>query len=127
MVAPHPNPLPAAAGRGSVVFAALALALAVAVAGCAGGYTRVREIKAAPERFAGKEVTLQGSAGRLTDPPRANAYTLRDASGEILVVTKGDVPAPGSDVALRGIVRSTVTRGAQWSLEVRVEETERLR
>ncbi|HEY6072086.1 MAG TPA: hypothetical protein VIV15_01555 [Anaerolineales bacterium] len=107
--------------------AALALLCAIVVAGCVAGYTRVREIKAAPENFAGKEVRLQGTAGKVADPPRANAYVLRDGSGEILVVTKGELPAPDSEIALRGVVRNTVTRGAQWSFDVRVDETERLR
>ena len=107
--------------------AALAVLCAVALAGCAPGYTRVREIKAAPEGFTGKEVRLQGTVGSVTDPPRPHAYMLRDGSGEIMVVTKGELPAQDSEVALRGIVRSVVTRGAQWSLDLRVEETERLR
>ena len=42
-------------------------------------------------------------------------------------MTKGELPAQDSEVALRGIVRSTVIRGARWSLDVRVEETQRLR
>lgn len=106
--------------------AAFAVVCAIALAGCAAGYTRVREIKAAPESFAGKEVRLQGNA-RAPEPARANAYVLRDGSGEILVVTKGELPAPDSEIALRGVVRNTVTRGAQWSFDVRVDETERLR
>jgi hypothetical protein len=106
---------------------ALALAAAIALAGCASGFASVREIKAAPESFMGKEVRLQGTAGRLTDPPRANAYMLRDGSGEIMVVTKGELPAQDSEVALRGVVKSVVTRGARWSLDLRVDETERLR
>ena len=106
---------------------ALALLCAIALAGCALGYTSVREIKAAPEGFAGKEVRLQGTVGKAIDPPRPQAYMLRDASGEIMVVTRGELPAPGSEVALRGIVRTTVDRGARWSLDVRVDETERLR
>jgi len=52
---------------------------------------------------------------------------LRDGSGEILVMTKGQLPAQDAGVAVRGIVRSVVSRGAQWSLDLRVEETERLR
>lgn len=107
--------------------AAFAVVCAIALAACAAGYTRVREIKAAPESFAGKEVRLQGTAARAPDPARANAYVLRDGSGEILVVTKGELPAPDSEIALRGVVRNTVTRGAQWSFDVRVDETERLR
>jgi hypothetical protein len=100
---------------------------AITIAACASGYTRVREIMAAPDGFVGKEVRLRGTVGKAIDPPRPQAYMLRDASGEIMVVTWGELPAQDSEVALRGIVRSTVVRGARWSLDVRVEETERLR
>ena len=100
---------------------------AITIAGCALGYTSVREIKAAPDGFVGKEVRLQGTVGKAIDPPLAQAYMLRDRSGEIMVVTKNQLPAPDSEVALRGIVRSYVDRGSRWSLDLRVEETERLR
>jgi hypothetical protein len=100
---------------------------AITIAGCASGYTRVREIMAVPDRFEGKEVWLQGTVGKAIDPPRPQAYMLRDESGEIMVVTRGELPAQDSEVALRGIVRSTVVRGARWSLDLRVEETQRLR
>src|SRR5688572_13843784 len=96
LVTPHPNPLPTTAGRGGIFETVsshrslvtshallAALALASALAGCASGYTRVREIMAAPEGFVGKEVRLQGTVGKAIDPPRANAYLLRDGSGEI--------------------------------------------
>ena len=113
--------------RARSLAAALAVLTAVALAGCAAGYTRVREIKAAPDSFVGKEVRLQGTVGGVVDPPRADAYLLRDGSGEIMVVTKGQLPAQDSEVVLRGIVRSYVDRGSRWSLDLRVEETERLR
>jgi uncharacterized protein YdeI (BOF family) len=109
------------------VVAALALGAAMLLAGCAGGYINVRTIKAAPDRFVNKEVRLQGTAARTSEPGRANAYLLRDGSGEIMVTTKGELPAPDAGVAVRGIVRSVVSRGVGWSLELRVEETERLR
>jgi len=107
--------------------AALTLAAALVLAGCGLGYTRVREIKATPDRFVNKEVRLQGTVGKAIDPPRPDAYVLRDGSGEILVMTKGQLPAQDAGVAVRGIVRSVVSRGAQWSLDLRVEETQRLR
>ncbi len=106
---------------------ALAVLCAVALAGCASGYTRVREIMAAPDGFVGKQVRLQGTVGKAIDPPRPQAYMLRDETGEIMVVTRGELPAQDSEVALRGIVRSTVVRGTRWTLDLRVEETERLR
>jgi uncharacterized protein YdeI (BOF family) len=135
LVTPHPNPLPAGAGRGGIfptrfsqgIAVVLALAGVLMLAACASGYTRVRDIKAAPDGFVGKEVRLQGTVGKAIDPPRPQAYVLRDGSGEIMVVTRGELPAQDSEVALRGIVRITVDRGARWSLDVRVEETERLR
>jgi len=105
----------------------LMISTGLALTGCASGYTRVREIMAAPEGFVGKEVRLQGTVGKAIDPPRPQAYMLRDATGEIMVVTRGELPAQDSEVALRGIVRSVVSRGARWSLDLRVEETERLR
>lgn len=110
-----------------ILAAALAIVSVVALGGCASGYTRVREIMAAPDGFVGKEVRLQGTVGKASDPPRPQAYMLRDATGEIMVVTRGELPAQNSEVALRGIVKSTVVRGTRWTLDLRVEETERLR
>ena len=107
--------------------AALALITAVVLAGCALGYTSVREIKARPEDYMGKEVRLQGTARQADQPGRANAYWLRDGTGEIAVVTSIKPPAPDVEVALRGVVRGVISRGPGWSLELRVEETERLR
>ena len=75
----------------------------------------------------GKEVRLQGVAGRAADSPRANAFLLRDGSGEILVVAAGALPPENAEVALRGVVRMTVTQGVRWTLDVRVDEMERLR
>ena len=112
---------------GRLMFLIVMALAAITVAGCASGYTRVRDIMAAPDGFVGKEVRLQGTVGKAIDPPRPQAYMLRDASGEIMVVTRGELPAPDSEVALRGIVKSTVVRGTRWTLDLRVEETQRLR
>ena len=105
----------------------LIMASVMVLASCALGYTRVRDIMASPDAFVGKEVRLQGTVAKAIDTPRTQAYTLRDATGEIMVVTRGELPAQDSEVELRGIVRSVVSRGARWSLDLRVEETERLR
>ena len=112
---------------GRLMFLIVMALAAITVAGCASGYTRVREIMAAPDGFVGKEVRLQGTVGKAIDPPRPQAYMLRDESGEIMVMTRGELPAQDSEVALRGIVKSTVIRGTRWTLDLRVEETQRLR
>jgi uncharacterized protein YdeI (BOF family) len=110
-----------------VLAGALSLAAAVVLTGCASGYTRVREIMAAPDSFVGKEVRLQGTVGKAIDPPRPQAYMLRDETGEIMVVTRSELPAQDSEVALKGVVRGSVVRGSRWTFDVRVEESERLR
>ena len=112
---------------GRLMFLIVMALAAITVAGCASGYTRVRDIMAAPDGFVGKEVRLQGTVGKAIDPPRPQAYMLRDESGEIMVMTRGELPAQDSEVALRGIVKSTVVRGTRWTLDLRVEETQRLR
>ncbi|HEY7657751.1 MAG TPA: hypothetical protein VH881_12855 [Burkholderiales bacterium] len=121
------RPEPVEGGRARFLAAVLAWASAAAIAGCALGYTSVREIKARPDDYMGKEVRLQGAARQADPPGPANAYWLRDGTGEIAVVTRHQLPAPESEVALRGVVRGVVSRGPGWSLELRVEETERLR
>lgn len=109
------------------VAAALALLGAVALAGCALGYTSVREIKARPDDYMGKEVRLHGTVRKADSRGPANAYWLRDGTGEIAVVTKQAPPPLDAEVELRGIVRGVVSRGPGWSLELRVEESVRLR
>ena len=104
----------------------LAIAAALALAGCAG-YTRVREIMAAPDRFEGKEVALKGKVGNTTTVAGTRAYLLHDGTGEITVVTSEALPPQDSEVALKGVVRSTVVRSNSWTLDLRVEETQRLR
>jgi hypothetical protein len=109
--------------------AALILAAIIALVGCdylPFGYTPVREITSAPGQFEGKEVKLKGRATGALKLLGLKAYTLRDDAGEIPVVTRGELPAENSDVALRGIVRSAVIVGGT-SLGLRVEETKRLR
>jgi hypothetical protein len=99
---------------------------AITLAGCAG-YTQVREITAAPDGFEGKEVWIKGKVGKITGLPGPQAYTLRDGTGEITVVTKEHLPALNSEVALKGVVKGAVVQGSTWTYDVRVEETERLR
>lgn len=82
---------------------------------------------AAPDRFEGKAVRLQGRVVKAVGEPGRPSFTLRDATGEIMVMTGGRLPAQDSEVALEGVVRSAVTRGGGWSMDLRVEETRRLR
>ena len=113
----------AAAGRAFVFASALALA------GCdylPFGYVSVNEIAQTPARFEGREVKIKGRAESATSLLGFRAFVLRDDTGEILVVTEGELPASGEPVALKGIVKSAMIVGGT-SVGLRVEETERLR
>ena len=106
-----------------------ALAFAVALGGCdylPFGYTPIREITTAPGQFEGKEVRLKGQARGTLMVLGLKAYTLRDDTGEIAVVTPGDLPAENSEVAIKGVVKSAIIIGGS-SLGLRVEESKRLR
>lgn len=91
------------------------------------GYTPVKEIAAAPGSFEGKEVKVRGKvADAIKLPILGQAYVVRDDGAEITVMTSGTLPAPNSDVALTGIVKSAAIVGGQ-SIGLRIEETKRLR
>ena len=111
---------------GTVLAVLLAL---VAVPGCDHlpfGYTPVKEIVARPANFEGQEVKLKG---RVVDvmrlPMLGQGYTLEQDGAQLFVLTRGELPAMKSEVALKGVVRSAVIIGGN-ALGTRVEETRRL-
>ncbi|HKA41527.1 MAG TPA: hypothetical protein VKF40_06025 [Burkholderiales bacterium] len=109
--------------------AALAMIAGVAVSGCdylPFGYTSIGEIAAAPGQFEGKEVKLKGRVKSVVKLLGVKAFSLQDETGDIIVVTDGQLPAESSDVAVKGIVRSAVIIGGT-SLGLKVDETKRLR
>lgn len=91
------------------------------------GYTPVKDIVAAPANFEGREVKLKGTVRDVIKVPLLNikTYTLQDDTGEIAVVTEGNLPAANGRIALKGTVKSAMIIGGQ-SLGLRVEETRRL-
>jgi len=108
---------------------ALTMAGAFALAGCdylPFGYTPIKDINATPAQFEGKEVKLKGRAKGVTKLLGLKSYTLQDETGEISVVTEGQLPAENSEVALKGTVKSAMIVGGR-SVGLRVEETQRLR
>jgi hypothetical protein len=110
---------------GACLIAATAVLL---LAGCdylPFGHTQVKDITAAPANFEGREVRLKGKVVSIVKLMGLKAYTLQDATGEISVLTEGELPHSGATVALRGTVKSAVIIGGQ-SLGLRVEESRRL-
>ena len=104
------------------------LLVLVALPGCdylPFGYTPVKEIAAHPANFDGREVKLKG---RVVDvmrlPVLGQGYTLEQDGAQLFVLTRGELPALKSEVALKGIVRSVVIIEGN-ALGTRVEETKR--
>ena len=115
--------------RSGVSVGIVAFAAAFAVTGCdylPFGYTTVQEITETPAAFEGKEIRIKGKADNATSLMGFRAFMLRDATGEILVVTEAELPAAGDTVAVKGQVRSAMIIGGK-SVGLRVEETKRLR
>lgn len=97
-------------------------ALAVLAAGCGMlGATRIGRIQDNPSHYHGRDVTVSGEVVGSLNLLVVKAYTVRDRSGEILVVTKGAVPREGASVRVRGRVNQAFAV-ADRSLVVLVED-----
>lgn len=109
---------------------AVSAAAAILLAGCdylPFGYTPIREIAAAPGKFEGREVKVKGKVvDAIKLPILGQSFVVRDETGEVTVTTNGTLPAPSTEVALTGIVKSAAIIGGQ-SIGLRIEETKRLR
>jgi hypothetical protein len=70
------------------------LAGALVFSGCGVNATPVGDIAKSPASFDGKEVTLHGTAKDQTRIPLIDmkSYVLKDNSGEIMILTNGDLP-----------------------------------
>jgi hypothetical protein len=90
------------------------------------GFTPVSEVVASPARFEGREVKLKG---RVVDvlrlPVLGQGYTLEQDGAQLFVITRGELPAVKSEVALKGTVRSVAIIAGK-ALGTQVEETKRL-
>ena len=102
----------------------LLLAAALATAACAGiGATRIGKILEDPRHYHGRDVTIAGEVVGSLNLLIIRTYTVRDRTGEILVVTKGAVPREGATVRVEGRVNQAFAI-ADKSLVV-ILETER--
>lgn len=109
------------------VAAVLAIGLSCALSGCDSslGVEKIGEITAQAASFEGREVKLRGTAGQLLKIPLTDAkgYRLKDATGEIVVWTSGDLPKEGEEVVVRGKVENLVIiAGQSYGLVVREVE-----
>lgn len=91
------------------------------------GYTPIGEINLAPGRYEGKEVRVKGTVKHTRKLPlfKTKSYTLRDRSGEIIVVTGGTLPALDETIAIRAKVKTEVILNNQ-SFGTRLKEIKKL-
>jgi len=113
---PGGYPLRAVARR-STIFLGLGLLVGTA---CPIGRTPIRDILDHPRAYHGKKVTVAGEVTRGVNLLVVRYFIVRDATGEIPVVTQGAVPRPGERVWVTGVVNQAFVLGDQ-SLVVLIE------
>ncbi|MGC8763334.1 MAG: hypothetical protein ACP5VN_06850 [Acidobacteriota bacterium] len=88
---------------------ALLLALILGACSCALAPVPIGKITKNPERFENRMVTVRGQVLSATKLPflEEGFYVLKDATGEITVVTRGALPAEGKTRIVRGRVETT--------------------
>lgn len=81
-----------------------AAVIGITFGGCGSiNATPINEINTSPANFDGKEVLLHGIA---KDPTRIplfsmKSYVLKDDSGEVTILTEGDLPKANEEVSVR--------------------------
>lgn len=83
------------------------------LAGCAVPAVPIAELERNPGQYDGKSVAVKGRVVSVTKLPfvALKNYTLRDDTGEILVLTEGDLPAIGQEARVNGTFSAAVVIG----------------
>ncbi len=96
----------------------LPLVLIVALAGCGMtsiGADRIGKLLEDPAAYDGRTVKIAGEVTDVVKLPFVDTrlYTLRDETGDLLVVTYGVLPRVGEKVVVRGTFSTLATFGVQ--------------
>jgi hypothetical protein len=94
--------------RSGIAF--LLVACAVLATAC-GGRVKIDEIKKEPGRMDGRVVTIAGTVTSATNLFAVKFFKVRDATGEIAVVTSSDLPKEGDPVTVTGKVNEAFSIG----------------
>ena len=91
------------------------------------GFTPIGEIVKSPGSFEGKTIKVKGEVTEIAKFPmfEYQSYTLRDDSGEILVLTKGPLPVLHKKLAIEAKVKTTAIFNEQ-SIGLRLIEVKKL-
>lgn len=79
------------------------------------GVTPIADIVRDPAKFQGQEVRLKGTVRDTRTIPvfETKSYVFADATGEITVTTRGELPAKGDKLVVRGRVESLAIIGGK--------------
>lgn len=113
---------------------AVAMVAALGLLGAACASTNVARLLAEPDRYANRNVSLQGDVVESMSLLGHGAYKLDDGTGSIWVVSKSGVPRRGARVEARGKIRDVVDVSTLFKLPeqigsglVMVEDSHRAR
>ncbi len=77
--------------------------------------TKIGDIRKAPGRYDGREVTIQGTVSATHNLLVMKYYEVTDGTGEITVVTQSALPKEGDRVKVKGTVNQAFAIGtARW-------------
>lgn len=108
------------------VLATAVVAVGAACDALGFGYTNIGEIAERPAQHEGREAKIRGRVVEVAKLPilETKFYTLRDDTGEVLVMTTGALPEVGSEARVRGTVESVAIVGGR-SFGLHVKEVRR--
>jgi hypothetical protein len=83
---------------------------ALAMSGCE--QKTINQIRAEPDRYANKEVSVVGTVTQSYSVLGAGAYEIEDGTGKLWVVAKKGVPREGAKVGVKGTIRDGYNLGS---------------
>ena len=103
---------------------ALSCCVMLVLAACGGSTTPISEILKNPRAFEGKQVTVDGDVVEVFGLVVLKYFVVKDAGGEIAVVTERSLPKKGERATVTGKVREAFAIGDR-QLIVIMEDAEK--
>lgn len=77
--------------------------------------TPIRDLLTKPTEFDGKVVSVRGNVTSVLKLPFVDSryFTLKDSTGEIIVMTYAELPAMSSNTTVRGVFSTVAIAGAE--------------
>jgi hypothetical protein len=100
--------------------------LGMALSACGGiSSTPIGKIVDKPRDYAGKEVTVSGEVRDTFSLVVVKYFTVKDATGELAVVTRRPLPKKGTHIEVRGRIEEAFSIGDRQLLVLVESEPER--